>query len=120
MILTSEIDDSGVSCGVMMLPEVATISDHEFIESVNYRPEKGFDPFNVKAWDIDYNDAPFQKGYSYIFSDAVKFGNGRRIAALIKKHKLGTLVKTRAATNPNSGNKIETWIWRYNGKKVKV
>lgn len=58
----------------------------------------------------------FRKNYWYVFSDNM-FGAGKEIAKTIKKHKLGKLVSTGWSVNPNTGNKIQTWLWRYNGKK---
>jgi hypothetical protein len=81
---------------------------------------------NRRDWDRYYREiekwedrVAFERGYTYIFSDAYD-GNcqGNKIAAYIRKHKLGRIISTGRGVNPNSGNRIETWIWRYNGKRV--
>ena len=35
----------------------------------------------------------------------------KKLWAYIKKHKLGTVMKTRARRNPNSGNNIVVYVW---------
>lgn len=46
-----------------------------------------------------------------VFSDAVNFKNGRKLASYIKKNNLGALYGTQPKTNNNSGNKIQVWTW---------
>lgn len=58
---------------------------------------------------IDRNDDP---GFRFaIFSSTKPFKSGTELAAYIKKNKLGQVVKTRAARNPNSGNRLKVWTW---------
>mgnify|MGYP001598676929 CR=1 FL=1 len=45
-------------------------------------------------------------------------GYGEALTAYIKKHKLGTVVVSKAGINPNTGNKIKAWIWTVNNKKM--
>lgn len=76
---------------------------------------------NQKAWD-EYWDAQednFEKGYCYIFSDNDK-GAGASIAKYIRDNDLGKIISSGWGKNPNSGHKICTWIWRYNGKRPKA
>lgn len=53
----------------------------------------------------------------YNFSDVIMRGkkmlksNGIEMAKLIKKHKLGTIIQTPPARNPNSGHIIRQWTW---------
>lgn len=42
------------------------------------------------------------------------FKVGERLAAAIKKHKLGSVVVTRSAINPNSDNHIKAYMWKIN------
>lgn len=63
------------------------------------------------------DDSFFRKGFIYIFSDN-KRGNGRLVAKWIKKYKLGTLISSPWALNPNSKNFIKVWTWRYNGRSI--
>lgn len=93
--------EASVSCGVRQLDELR-MEDFRDLVAQNI----------VSYGDEDY----FKKGYWYIFSDN-QMGAGRAIARTIKAKKLGKLVSTGWATNPNSGNKIQTWMWRYNGKQ---
>ena len=46
-----------------------------------------------------------------VFSDSVRMNNGRSLAKFIEKNHLGELFKSPETVNPNSGNRIETWIW---------
>lgn len=39
---------------------------------------------------------------------------GWKLAAYIRKHKLGTIVGGRKAVNPNSGNDLRVWLWTIN------
>jgi hypothetical protein len=127
-----KIDSSAVSCGVDYYYDLDVASF-----KASLKPKKGGPPhpgkepmYGTDAWSkwveredayLDYWDChdgdEFQQGFSYIFSDT-NDGPGQDIADLIKKHKLGSLVSTRWAKNPNSGHQIKTWIWRYNGKKI--
>jgi hypothetical protein len=55
----------------------------------------------------------------YVFSDADNYGNGVAFAETIKDHGLGLIVEnSEVTTNPNSGNKIRTWIWQPDKKKI--
>jgi hypothetical protein len=55
-----------------------------------------------------------------IFSDANdktrKYGDNLR--AYITKHKLGRVVKTRGARNPNSENTVECFVWTPNMRNL--
>lgn len=99
-----EIHYTDVSCGARQL------------SGVN---ESDLDAFKllVAGKDMSYagDDESFKRGYTYIFSDNFT-GNGKKIAALIKKHKLGAIQATGWKINPNSRNRINIWTWRYNGK----
>ena len=45
-------------------------------------------------------------------------GYGRKLAAYIRKHKLGTVVGSRVATNPNSDNRLRGYIWTINPRAL--
>ena len=46
---------------------------------------------------------------------------GKKFAAFIRKHKLGSTVVTRGEhRNPNSGNVLKIWIWTINWFAVKT
>lgn len=62
------------------------------------------------------NCTPMMGGYTYIFSDNEGSRNGKQLAAFIKQEKLGDLTEHGPVRNPNSGNKIRTWVWTWNGK----
>lgn len=55
-----------------------------------------------------------------MFSDVYSLGNGRKLAAYIRRNGLGTLTKTRAKRNPNSGNSIMVWVWATNDKNLRA
>lgn len=46
-----------------------------------------------------------------VFTATGRAKYGRAFAAYITQHKLGDLVCSTLATNPNSGNKLQGWIW---------
>lgn len=102
-----DIEESMISCGVHCIIGVDNITKEDFIGVVNGTHITG-----------SYLD-DFKKGYTYLFSDNSE-GRGQELAKWIKEYKLGTLLSTRWGVNPNSGKKIKTWIWKYNGKKAKV
>jgi hypothetical protein len=79
------------------------------------------DPYQTSFEDdTDIGDyGGFYKDYTYIFSDN-KSGSGALIAQYIKQNRLGSLVSTNWAVNPNSGNKIKTWVWTFNGRVPKA
>lgn len=122
---TGKIDGTPISCGVMYYHDLTLDSFKASLFSTALKePEHigwGSPGYEKRAREIDdywlAQENSFHKGYCYIFSDN-KQGEGDDIAAYIKKHKLGRLTCSGWATNPNSENKICTWIWRYNGKKV--
>lgn len=56
-----------------------------------------------------------------IFTQAgAKATYGDRFARDIVKNKLGSVTKIPAFTNPNTGNKIVSYVWRLNKKNVKA
>lgn len=60
---------------------------------------------------IAYVDSGSERRAMIIFHDAVKYGNGARLAKMIRKKKLGTVRCSEAVHNPNSKNVIRLWIW---------
>lgn len=55
------------------------------------------------------------------FTDVVQKpgkGVGYRMAAIINKHKLGTIVATEPAINPNTRNTIVLWAWTINKENL--
>lgn len=57
-----------------------------------------------------------------IFSDAndrsKKYGDN--LKKFIVEHKLGRVIKTRGAKNPNSGNEVECFVWTPNMKNLEA
>lgn len=45
--------------------------------------------------------------------------NVKKLAALIKKNKLGKVTMTEAIRNPNSGNSLTMWVWRVENQKLR-
>lgn len=54
----------------------------------------------------------YLRGPLLIFSDIVARGRGKKLAAYIRRHKLGSLKESKAVLNRNSGNVIKVWIWQ--------
>jgi hypothetical protein len=70
--------------------------------------------------DLVYSQFSFKiyKGETIIFSDKdIKTGGGNRLAEKVLKYGLGDIASL-GTVNPNTGNKIRTWIWVYNGKQI--
>lgn len=55
-----------------------------------------------------------------MFTDIKERKIGKALAQYILKHKLGTIVNTRARKNPNSGNKVSVWIWGVNDRNLRA
>ncbi len=106
------VDNSDISCGVDCIIDLS-------LDAFKTELKKGQGIKQSDGWGHYYYEVEptFAKGYSYIFSDSVVNGNGQAIADFIRKHKLGSLIATRPRKNPNSGNMIKIWIWRFNGKR---
>lgn len=51
-----------------------------------------------------------------VFSDAVKYRSGSRLADYIRTHRLGAVVASRTATNTHDPqhNRIQAWVWTPN------
>jgi hypothetical protein len=64
-------------------------------------------------------DNKIYAGETVFFSDADSNGNGKKLVNYIKRHKLGEVVSI-SAKNPNTKNKITTYLWVYNGAKLKT
>ena len=54
-----------------------------------------------------------------LFSDNKRSRAGERLAKKIISQKLGGLIKSRVRKNPNSGNKVQIWIWTPNIPRLK-
>ena len=59
-----------------------------------------------------------------IFSDTdaedyAAYGKGLKLAALIRKLKIGPIVTIPVSKNPNTGNRVKVWVWRPNRRKFK-
>jgi hypothetical protein len=63
-------------------------------------------------------DNKIYPGETVVFSDADRYGNGKKLLQYIKRHKLGEVVSL-STINPNTKNKITTYLWVYNGAKLK-
>lgn len=101
-----EFRKSQVSCGVFQLVHLDTDERWEHLAIENSLKE-AFHSY------IDFNPyVPSQ----VIFSDAVKYKNGRKLAKLITTKKWGKVVKVGPVVNPGTLNKIETWLWQPNKK----
>ena len=95
------LSSSSVSCGVQQLSDLSRNQE----DNIRYASQ-----------DVNYNGF---SGAFLIFSDhAHALSNGSRLAAFIKKKKLGTVTATRSKVNPNSGNAIKVWVWAVDKKAV--
>jgi len=127
-VSVNNIYGSDVSCGVLYYHDLSLESFKTVLQGkkppkpkvqLNWGSPGYYE--NQRAWDAywDAQEDAFEKGYCYIFSDNDK-GAGASIAKFIRDNDLGKIVSSGWGKNPNSGNKICTWIWRYNGKRPKA
>lgn len=49
-----------------------------------------------------------------LFTDAAKNKRGTKLAAYLKKHKLGKVIASPKAENPCTNNIIQGWFWKVN------
>lgn len=94
-----ELENTYISCGVDQLYGLRETKPKIILE------EMAQDIVNP-TWGELRNPPAF-----VIFSDAAKFGNGRRLAKYITDHKLGKVYATQPKLNLNSKNKIQVWTW---------
>lgn len=95
------MNNAGCSCGVFSINGLSIVN----------REPKAFFKSLLETYKIP-NDL------TIVFSDNRYYKNGEKLAEYILKYGLGDLVALPPGRNPNSGNQIITWLWRYN--KVKV
>lgn len=55
-----------------------------------------------------------------LFTATARAKYGRAFAAYITAHELGDLVCSSLGKNPNSGNKIQGWIWTVNPVQLRA
>lgn len=96
------IDGSEISCGVDQLSNLTT-------------PEEAV---RAVALDDNWDRRDDARAAFVLFSDTARRGKGRRLAAYIKKNKLGTITATAQKINRNSGNKIQVWVWSIDYKAL--
>lgn len=99
------INSTTVSCGVKQLSELRTQPQRLLQQTKNaYHPAE-----------------PFGKFSTIVFSDATSSQaqyTGTTFTKFIRDNKLGTVVKSQSIKNPNSRNKIATWVWNINWRRV--
>lgn len=101
------ISNSAISCGVKQLHRLFSTFPH---------------PQDSRSILIDaFRQNRFSPYYCMIvFSDTIrKPSRGTRLAKYIKDNKLGTVTASPVRTNPNSRNRIRTWIWCVDRKALK-
>lgn len=100
-----EIMDSAISCGVYQVEGVNCIQAHKD------------DGIPVEASVCGLLDSVYveQRAAFLLFSDLENEG-GRMLANCIRKYKLGKVTRSSALRNPNTGNRIEVFIWEVDKK----
>jgi hypothetical protein len=94
--------NSAISCGVKMLV------------GVSYRPPKEGLVEAIRALYVSDGGNPINHFGMILFSDTVRNHGGTAYAEYITENKLGSIIESKIITNPNSCNKIRTWIWHVN------
>ena len=98
----AQVDRIAGCCGIRSLWDIQTEDPAEVI---------------VEAWEEIDNEglsAPF-----IMFADNTENRSGHRLARYIKKHKLGSINRTRPALNPNSDNMLVIWLWKIDEQAVR-
>lgn len=54
-----------------------------------------------------------------LFTGVTKKRYGQKFKKYILDNKLGTVIETESKRNPNSSNRIKTWVWTLNVTKLK-
>ncbi len=58
-------------------------------------------------------------GYSmYVFTDNVSYGAGRKLAAYIRRMKLGRVTQSPVVSNPRHSSRVRLWCWIVNKKSL--
>ena len=97
------------------LQETTCCGLYEFSGLSNNRPDGGFLRSIVTEM-IDEND--FIPAF-VLFTDINKKSKGHNLMKDIVERGLGTITRTGARRNPNTGNYIRAWIWGVNKGEVK-
>tara|TARA_B100000508_G_scaffold136474_1_gene129563 strand:- start:481 stop:810 length:330 start_codon:yes stop_codon:yes gene_type:complete len=66
----------------------------------------------MDEWDKSYFNGAF-----FIFTDNHHYDCGKKFAAYLRRHKLGTVKTVGTRKNPNSGNVVTVWVWMFNRDK---
>lgn len=61
--------------------------------------------------DIDYEFSDHYRNLQRYRDENGNCYNGERFAQYVRENKLGNVLKSESARNPNSGNQIAVWIW---------
>ena len=94
----SYLEDSSISCGVRELVELGM----------------GKDGVKGHVRIVAHHLCNIKDTFTFVlFSDNDDLGNGRKLAAYIRRNKLGTLLETTPRHNRNhpDGPKIRVWTW---------
>lgn len=110
----------GISC--CGLRELNSISNHSTPAEALKKACSELIPYNLytpkpsnKKLDIDhleFSQVVFSQ--AYVPGRTSKTGYGDRLMAFIEEHNLGTVVRGRTNTNPNSGNRLTVFLWAVN------
>ncbi len=116
-----DISDSNIGCGVYQLfnlrdgagslrAALETINEHEYHHlrsgvTLLFSDVVQYD--QAEKEDAEYNCRPLEY-------------NGKTLAALITKHKLGKLRMLPKFKNPNSGNIVRIWSWVIDEKTIRA
>ena len=125
-----KVDDSDISCGVDQIYDLDSVHLDQLFRKPTARPTIYQYKDNYEAWlraldeyeekERSYGSDATVPGMTYIFSDWVKKGtsSGHKLAAYIRKHRLGRLRTLGLTRNPHSGHTIQTWMFVRNKKFI--
>lgn len=113
-----KLSETEISCGIRQLSGLCR-------DSNVYRPEdkippktvilEAFDANNDHDGTLDWDELPTKAADIrfgiVLFSDSIRRGNGKRLAAYIEKAGLGEVEESDVTYNPNTKREIQMWTW---------
>lgn len=70
-----------------------------------------YEDFFIIRWNHENQEVPTPSARFVLFSDIGPTKTGNALMKYIQENKLGTVVKIKSATNPNTGNLVSPYIW---------
>lgn len=114
--LGGEFDDGFMSemqgcCGIIELIGLERGKEPELVAAVAQKAGLG---------NGDTHEIFPSKHNLYAFTDASTRGYGRKLAAYIRKHRLGVLAASPVCINPRHNSRVQGWFWKINRARLRA